>query len=136
MKILVAIQSSENPVTLSKTTLRWAARAGYNMRIFVPDESQVEQYQEAIADANHNWYLDLPPTVVIGNKAAKEFAKEESFDLIVYLPDNLRKWNPKLTHDKNVIDYAVDLGAARVKFGSDPKKKLEKFINGALMERV
>lgn len=136
MKILVAIESSENPKKLSRSTLRWAARGGFNMRIFIPDDSQLEEYRAAINNANYMWYLDLPPTVVVSKITPEELAFQENFDLILYLPDNLHKWHPHHNHDRNVIDYAADVGKARLLFRNDDNKFNHEFGNGALMERV
>jgi hypothetical protein len=36
MKILVAIKSTGKPEECAHTTFRWAARAGFDIRIFVP----------------------------------------------------------------------------------------------------
>lgn len=136
MKILVAIESSENPKTLASHTLRWAGRAGFNMRIFIPDEVQRAAYEQAVNEANHNWYLDLPQTVIVAGKTPKEFGKAGGFDLVLYLPDNLRKWTRYANHDLNVMKYATEVAAARVRFGNDPNKKDEHFSNGAIMIRL
>lgn len=135
MKIFVAIESSNNAKVLANTTLRWAARAGFNMRIFVPSEKQRRIYAAFIEEANHNWYLDLPDDVVVVGKSPKRFAEENGFDLLVRLPDNLRKWKRWLNYDLNVLHYAADLGKTRIKF-ADPEKKVERFKNGATIERL
>lgn len=136
MKILVAVQSSENPKTLGRTTLRWAARSGFNMRIFIPDDNQLGPYREALLEANHNWYLDVPPVVLVVGTSPLKFAADEGYDLVVLLPDNLNKWQPKHSHDRNVIDFAADVGAARAEFAKQPDKKVWRFENGAVMRRV
>lgn len=136
MKILVAIESSENPKTLARRTLRWAARAGFNMRIFIPDDSQLPEYLAAVKEANYEWYLDLPDSVIVTKITPKQFAKDEGFDLILYLPDDMRKWKTSLIHEINVLEYARQVGAARLRFSKDPNKKYERFSNGAIMERI
>lgn len=135
MKVLVAIEGKESPEILCKTTLRWAARAGFNMRIFVKPD-QYEQYAEAIKDANYNHYLALSETALITNKTPKEFAKEEKFDLLLKIPDNLKKWISSKDLDMNVLLYAKEVGIARQEFSEDKTKKQYVFTNGAIMERL
>lgn len=135
MKILIAIESSNNSKKLANTTLRWAARAGFNMRVFIPDATQLPVYKTALIEANYKWYLDLPDTV-LEVLEPKQFALKKGYDLIVYLPDDMLKWDNKKTHDLNVIEYAKDLGAARLRFGKSPRMRELWFPNGAIMERV
>ena len=136
MKIFVAIESSENPKTLSTHTLRWAARAGFNMRIFIPDKSQLPSYLQAIEEANHNWYLALPNTVLVVGAEPKDYARQNGFDLLVSLPQDLRKWNPKANHGLNVLQYAADVGKVRTLFSQQPEKTNHTFPNGAEMVRL
>lgn len=135
MKILVAIESSENPTLLAKTTLRWAARAGFNMRVFIPDANQLQPYKDAIDNANYDHFLDLPESIVeVGS--ARDYAVKEGYDLIVYLPDDMRKWDTRLTHDLNVLHYAKELGVARVELKDSIPGSTFTFSNGAVMERL
>ena len=136
MKILIAIESSENPKKLSNSTLRWASRAGFDLRIFIPDDNQLEDYKKAVADANHNWYINVPETAIIVKTTPKQYAKENGYDLLVLLPDDLRKWKRLHSHDRNVLEFATDIGIARLRFSKKPNKKIEVFSNGALMRRV
>lgn len=135
MKILAAIQSDKNATIMQDYTLRWAARAGYNMRIFIPDKRQLQKYEKAIEDANYHHYLALPNTIIETGDPL-EYAKKEGYDLLIYLPDNLEYWNKKGGQDLTHIYYAEDVGKARVLFSNNPKKKSHKFRNGAEMVRV
>lgn len=138
MKILVAIQSSENADMLAHTTLRWAGRAGYNMRIFIPDDSQREDYEAALLEANHEYYLDIPESVIEIGKDPVQYAKDNQYDLVVFLPEGLSEWNKenKLGLDKTVIDYAEDVGRARSTIGKDKRRQKVDFGNGAVMKRI
>lgn len=138
MKILVAIPSSENPDLLANTTLRWAARAGFNLRIFIPDEEQRESYVKSIDDANYDYFLDIPEEAIVSIITPLDYAQEHNFDLLVTLPDSLYDWDKENTlgTDKTVIDYAEAIGAARVLFGQQPELKEHEFGNGAIMTRV
>lgn len=136
MKILVAIESSENPKTLAATTLRWAARAGYDIRIFVPDDSQTDEYQHAIDDANYKWYLDLKESIIVSNTRPLDYAHDNGYDLILYLEDSMHKWKRDINHELNVYEYAKDVGEARMRFNQDSNKDTERFANGAIMERA
>lgn len=135
MKLLVAIQSSENAILLARSTLRWAARAGFNTRVFVP-EAQVEEYVKAIQHANYNWRLDLPPSFIVPDTDPAEFARQEGYGLVLLVPDDLFKWDKKFNHEEMVYHYAADVGRARILFAEDKKKMIENFDNGACMVRV
>lgn len=136
MRILVAIESSENHKKLANGTLKWAARAGFNMRLFVPDEAQAEAYREEIKHLNYNHYLGIPESFVVTGVDPEIYAKEQGYDLILWLPDDLKKWQSKLSHELNVIEYAKDVGAARADFNKDKSKTMHHFKNGAVMRRV
>lgn len=134
MKILVAIKSDKNSETVLET-LAWVGRAGFNTRIFIPDKRQLSKYQKAIDDANYHHFLSLPYTMIEFGDPLK-YAEKEGYDLLVTIPDSLKRWGRTRNEDKNVIDYAVALGEARVAFGQDPEMKLKKFKNGTTMQRV
>lgn len=136
MKILAAIQSSENAKTLSRTTLRWAARAGFNMRVFIPNEEQLPDYKKAITDANYRWHLAIPDDFIIVGTEPIKYAKDNNYDLIVYLPDHMNKWRQYLNHELNPLYYAKDVGRARVMLGGSPELRSYKFHNDVVMERV
>lgn len=136
MKILVAIESSENPKKLARKVLPWASRAGYDMRIFIPHENQLDDYSMALLEANVDQYLDLQDSMLIPKDKPKEYAKANGYDLLLYLPDDLSRWNDTRIRDKMIIEYAADVGRTRVLFGDKPHKKIYSFPNGAVMYRV
>lgn len=136
MRILVAIESSENANTLAKTTLRWAPRAGYNMRIFIPDTGQLSDYQEAIAKANYDEYLDMHDGMIIIGQDPRQYAKQNGFDLLLLLPDNLASWGRKRNLDKMIIEYAKDVGSARVKLTDANPGQSILFNNGTVIKKL
>lgn len=136
MKILAAIQSSENPRRLAKTTLRWATRAGFNMRLFLPDDSQIQGYVSAIEDANYQYHLNIPRDFIVTGVKPHEYALAHGYDLIVYLRDDMNKWKFRVNHDMNPLVYAKEVGQARLEFSRDKKLLHYPFINGVTMERV
>lgn len=135
MKILVAIVNPESPDTLGKNTLSWAPRAGYNMRLFLPDESQLSEYFALIDHINYDQYLDLRYAMVVVGHDPKEYAEREGYDLLVTLPSDLKAWNKTRDREMMVIQYAEAIGAARVRIGNGDEKQVS-FPNGAVMERV
>lgn len=136
MKILVAIESSKNSDELTHTTLRWASRGGFNTRVFIPDKRQLDKYKRAIEEVNYHYYVDLPYEIIVPNQKPMDFAREEGYDLLVYLPDSLLDWRTVGDDDKTVIDYAEDLATARSKFGNIPELNIFQFMNGVKMVRV
>lgn len=136
MKVLIAIDGSVEPKTLAETTLRWAGRTGFNTRVFIASPTNLAAYEEAVEAANHNWYLNLPKTVIVVETTPLEFAKAEGFDAIVYLPGNMRKWDPNSNHELNPLRFASSVGDGRVALGKDPLQDVYEFANGVTMERV
>jgi hypothetical protein len=136
MKILVAIQSDNNAQILAKKTLSWAPRAGFNCRIFIPYEAQRQAYEAIIEDVNYNEYLDLQKSMIEVSLDPKAYAKAEGYNLLLLLPDNLRAWKRNNNRDKMVIDYSIDIGAARKELSDSPKKMKIDFDNGAILKRL
>jgi|GEM_PF-6573687 len=135
MKILVAVIGT-NSTTLFKKTLSWAPRGGFNMRVFISEAEPKEDYLLAIDNANHEHYLDMPPAVIIQGETPKAFAKKEGYDLLVTLADDMTSWHLGMQRDKMIIEYAVDLGKARVEFNADSSKTEHLFPNGSMMVRL
>ena len=141
MKILVAIESTKRAEEMAHTTLRWAARAGFNLRIFIPTNRERKTYEKYVDDANYHYYYSIPPSVIIAKSkegTPMEYAKANGFDLLVTLPDNLLDYKTERDDDKTFIEYAEDVAKARVKFGNEPdlmELALEQ-NNDCVMERV
>lgn len=136
MNILVAIQSHDNANKLMKTTLSWVARAGYTLKIFVADEAQRKKYTQMVADANYEWYLDLNESAVVVSITPTDYANNEGFDLILFLPDNISRWKKHENIDKTVLSFTEDVGSARSEFATDPNKNRVEFDNGAIIYRL
>ncbi len=138
MKILVAIESDKQAMRMAHTTLRWAARSSYNMRVFIPDNRQRRTYEKAVDDANYHYYFDIPPTVIESNakNTPMEFAKAEGFDLLVTLPDNMLDYRTVQDDDKTFIEFVTDVAAARSLFGKEPELVEVELEQGAKIVRV
>jgi hypothetical protein len=138
MKILVAIESTKRAEEMAHTTLRWAARAGFNLRVFIPDNRQRKKYEAAIDDANYHYYFSIPESVLVAGESPMEYAKREGYELLVSLPDNLLDYYAVEDDDKSFIEYAEDVAKARVAFGKNPnlgELKLERNTE-CIMTRV
>lgn len=138
MKILVAVVTDKNYDEFAHTTLRWASRAGFNMRVFVPTYWQRHKYKAAVDEANYEYYLSVPHSILVVRQQPMDYARKEGYDLLVTLPDNLIQWSPDAAYDndKTVIDYAESLGKVRSSFSKNKRKQIHKWPNGARMERV
>lgn len=122
MKILTAIESSKRAEEMAHTTFRWAARAGFDIRIFIPDRRQLKKYQAAVDDANYHYYLvGRDETKIITPKQKPlDYAREHGYDLVILLPDTLLDYSTVENDDKSMVEFAEDAGAARKQFGLNP----------------
>lgn len=136
MKILVAIKSNNNAEMLSRSTLRWASRAGFNMRIFIPNREQLTAYQNAIDSANHEYYLDLNYAMIVVGESPRVFAIRQGYDLLLVLPDSLAEWVEGDGLDGTVLHYATDVGKARQRYNRGSIKQIKDFGNGAKMVKL
>lgn len=139
MKILVAIESDKNAEQLAHTTLRWAARAGFDLRIFIPDRRQLKKYKKFLDEYNYYYWGNIDEERSIVAKAdPMEWAKANGYDLLVTLPDNLLDYCTVENDDATFMEYAEDVAKARVEFGHKPDLEslpLER-NDRCLMERV
>lgn len=136
MKILVAINNPKDAKVLGNTTLSWAPRAGYNMRIFLPDDSKGQEYIEILSHVNYREYLDLHPAMLLVGYDPESYAREHGFDLLLTLPDNLKRWNNRRNKDRMVIDYVSDVGAARLNMAEAKPGEISNFENGATLKKL
>lgn len=135
MKLLCAIKSEGNHLTIADGTLRWAARAGYDLRIFVP-KVELEPYQEALTDANYNWYLALSKDMLIPDTDPMTYAQVMGYDLLATLPDGMTDWRKRADMERQVFLYCEAIGKGRLQFAENPGKRVKHYANGATMERV
>lgn len=139
MRILVAIESDNRSKTLGKKTLSWAARAGFDLRIFIPaDETnkQLLEYCKMIEDVNYNEYLDLSIGQIVIDKEPLEYAAKFNFDAVLLIPDDLTTWKQRKDRDRMVLDYATDIGIARKRMQDEPELQQIDFDNGARLRRI
>lgn len=124
MKVLVAIESTKRAEEMAHTTLRWAGRAGFDLRVFIPDNRQRKVYERFVDDYNYHYYGFLEPEDVVVAKSKDgdpmAYAKAKGYDLLVLLPDNLLDYHTIEDDDKSFIEYAEDVGKARTEFGLKP----------------
>lgn len=124
MKILVAIESTKRAEEMAHTTLRWAGRAGFDLRVFIPDNRQRKVYERFVDDYNYHYYGFLEPEQVVVAKSKEgkpsQYAKAHGYDLLVLLPDNLLDYHTIQDDDKSFIEYAEDVGKARAEFSLKP----------------
>lgn len=137
MKILVAIKSTGKPEECAHTTFRWAARAGFDIRIFVP-KKEVEAYKLGVDDANYHYYLvgRDEADVVVGGTNPMAYAKKHGYDLVALLPDNLLDYKTVEDDDKSMVEFATDAGAARKEFGLKPDLEEVQLENECKVVRV
>lgn len=137
MKILVSIESTGKPEECAHTTFRWAARAGFDIRMFVP-AAEVEAYQDGVDDANYHYYLvgRDEAQIVVGDTDPMEYAKEHGYGLLLSLPDNLLDYKTVEDDDKSMVEFATDAGIARSTMGKDLTVNEIELENGCKMLRV
>jgi hypothetical protein len=132
MKLLVAIQSKK-PKQVKDRTLRWAGRAGYDTRIFVP-KGKRGRFILAVQDANYDYYLAVEDSQVIDRQTPMEYAQRHGYDLVLLLPEKLWSWrDDKKFQEDEVVYYVEDVGAARKEFSTKPGLAQYRFPNGAVM---
>jgi len=135
MKLLVAIPSS-NPKKLAKRTLKWASRAGFDMRIFADPKISKTKYRNAIDDANYQHFLAVKHSDIITDKDVLTYAQDNGYDLLALIPPDLASWNKTINSGKMVIEFHADLGAARKQISEDVTLNEVRFDNGARLVRI
>jgi hypothetical protein len=135
MKLLVAIPSSK-PKELSKKTLLWAPRAGFDLRIFTDPSVKKKKYREAVDEANYQQFLAVRFNQIVTDTDPLTFAQKHGYDLLAILPPNLYRWNETRDTDRMVIEFQTDLAQARKEIGSNHMIHQISFENGARIVRV
>lgn len=135
MKILVAV----TPGTWRNAddrALRWVGRAGYELKIFVP-RNKLNKYRGVIDNLNYHWYLALTYKDLESHLAPEEYALENSFDLLLTIPDELLSWRKRQRFkDWEIKTYVEAVGKARLEFSRKPRKRIHRWANGATMRRI
>lgn len=135
MKILLAIRST-NPELIADNALRWAARTGFELRIFAPRDDY-HKYVNAVNDANYHWYLAVKHEQIITKYEPHEYAEMYGFDLILYVPEAVKTWRRgHFMKDDEIMLCAEAVGKARAEFGRKPRMRVKKWANGCIMVRV
>lgn len=136
MKLLVAVIGPEDPKPLVNKTLSWAPRAGYNMRIFITSETEIDGYLKLIDHINYQEYLDLRYSMVVVGQDPEAYARKEEYDLLLILPPDLVAWNNARNRDRMIIDYAVDVGEARLNLVDASPGEITHFENGTILKKL
>lgn len=134
MKILVSIQSDD--VKAVGETLSWAARAGFNLRLFISNADLKDQFYKMIDELNYEHYLDLQYAMVIAYANPDEFAVNNGFDIHVKLPAGLKRWNKSRIKERMIIEYAADIGKQRQVMSNDENLQRHVFENETVMVRL
>jgi hypothetical protein len=135
MKLLVAIPSNR-PKDLVRNTLRWAPRAGFELRIFADPKTKKSKYQNAIEEANYQHYLALRHKQVEYKLDPLAYAQANGYDLLVIIPPNLKRWNDTKELSAMVIEFQTALAEARKRMRDDTSLSVIDFENGARMVRI
>lgn len=133
MKLLIAIPSKGRTDTIFKRTLRWVARTGYDVRVFV-EPQEIEQYREVARDANYQHYLDIHDNqfIDIGKNGRglgyakgfiKKYAQEYNYDLVFKMDDDVLRFSGRgknKSDDDMLYDFVKMVGKCRLTFGRYP----------------
>lgn len=136
MRILIAINATK-PKTFGDSSLRWCGRLGYEVRIFAPKNKR-KKYLYAVDDVNYHYYLALDPNeTVVTRTTAKEYAYQHGFNLLVTVPEDLLAWRKKGQFKPDEVKRPYEaIATARGLFSRKPKKRIHRWANGVIMERV
>lgn len=136
MKILVAIESKDHK-KLADQSLRWLARSGLELRVFVP-KGKAKKFKWTIDEVNYHYYVALDwADTVVERTDPMTYAQQHDFDLLLKVPSKLMSWRKRdYLKDWEILVFRGAVGKARVEFGKHPKKRIKHFFNGATMERV
>lgn len=140
MKILTAI-ISPSAATLKDGPITFAARAGYDMRIFHytgkdANKPTFTKYAAAIDDLNYDRYLSIEYTALVTKARPMPYAKLLGYDLLLTLPADLKRWNKTKDENLMVVEFAGDVGRARKAMSKNKKLICHQFDNGATLERI
>lgn len=136
MKILVACKT-EDYKNIGDNILRWAARAGYEFRLFVP-YAKHKRFEKAIKDVNWDYYMALGASeTLVFRDDPEDYAKQNGFDLLVTIPDTLQSWRKgSRAKPEEMALYVKAIGSGRKYFSENPKAKIKRWANGVTMKRI
>lgn len=136
MKILVACQT-EDYKNIGDNVLRWAARAGYQFKLFVPYDKK-KRFEKAIKDVNWDFYMALGAyDTLVFNEEPEVWAKNNNYDLLVTIPDTLQSWRKdSRSKPEEMALYIKAVGSGRKYFSENPKARIKRWTNGVTMKRI
>lgn len=134
MKILAAIKVTK-PKKLADNSLRWVSRAGCDLVLFTAPFRH-RKVIDAIWDANYHYYCGLDEDLIAFGKPMN-FARNNGYDLLVTVPEDLQSWRKDSRfRPREILYFAEALGKARKQFSQNPNKQIHRWKNGVTMERV
>lgn len=136
MKLLVAIESSD--IKLINKSVRWAGRAGYDLRIFVKGIDW-EPYVDRLKEINMIHYLHLTHKHLVVDSKPMQYAADNGYDLILIIPEKRPAFSGKrkmIDLDAEVPLFAEAVGRARVELGTNPDVDSVTLKRGVTMRRV
>lgn len=130
MKIIAITKSQERPKEFVNKGLKYITRAGYAYKIYLKEKER-EQYDASLFFAKSDHYLYYEPESIIYiakasniyqetlDKKIKQEAKEEGFNLLLYIPDNLARLPGIKTFDESLLYFCRYIGEMRKRFSED-----------------
>lgn len=135
MKLLIAIKS-DYPKRVANDVLRWVGRGGFDVKLFIPSH-KYKQFVNAVADANYHHYLALSNSIIVLNSEPKRYAKLNGYDLLLTVAPDLLSWKSSLRFkDDEIKVFHMAIAEARVMFSKHPNKRIKRFSNGSVLERI
>ncbi len=136
MKILVAINATDWK-TLDDRALRWCGRMGFDLRVFAAKNKR-KRFLLAVENANYHYYLALKPNdTIITRMECRDYAQMFGYDLLVTVPEELTAWRKGSEFKIDEVKRAYEtLASARGDLSRNPRKKIKRWANGVVMERI
>lgn len=130
MKILAVTKTQGRAKDFVKTGLNYITRAGYDYKIYL-HERERKEYEDELAFAKSDYYLYIrPESIIYIDKASNIYqesvsqrikleAKEEGYDLILFIPEDLYKLGEIRKFDDRLLYFCREINAMRARFSED-----------------
>lgn len=137
MKLLVAIKSKD--YSAIRKSLRWVARSGYDIRIFIKAK-EWETYNDTLSAIGQDHYIVFPKeTLVTDNITPETYAQQNGYDLLLVVPEH----KPSFTGKRKRINLEAELyafveaaGTARKEMSEDQEIVSIKLKPSVTIKRV
>lgn len=138
MKILMAVVADGKLTDLHRT-LRWCARAGYDLRVFV-SKYEHEQYESEMKTIEMEHYIYFEPEVLVIDKDPRKYARKHGYDLILNIPEGQPSFSGRKTRivlDDEVLLFCEKVGLWRKRLGNNKKlDRLGRAVSGVELSRL